>query len=55
MTIERPYKKALTLEETLEYLKENAGRDKLFDEEIVKAACAADYDLRRIIAIWVKI
>jgi len=40
MTTERPYKKALTLEETLEYLKENAGRDKLFDEEIVKAACA---------------
>jgi putative nucleotidyltransferase with HDIG domain len=49
MTTERPYKKALTLEETLEYLKANAGRDKLFDEEIVKAACAADYDIRRII------
>jgi len=50
MTTERPYKKALTLEETLEYLKENAGRDKLFDEEIVKAACAASYDLKRIIS-----
>jgi putative nucleotidyltransferase with HDIG domain len=50
MTTERPYKKALTLEETLEYLKENAGRDKLFDEEIVKAACAASYDLERIIS-----
>jgi len=50
MTTERPYKKASTLEETLEYLKENAGRDKLFDEEIVKAACAASYDLKRIIS-----
>ena len=54
MTTERPYKKALTLEETLEYLKENAGRDKLFDEEIVKAACAANYDLKRIISEKVK-
>ncbi len=50
MTTERPYKKASTLEEALEYLKENAGKDKLFDEEIVKAACAASYDIKRIIS-----
>lgn len=49
MTTERPYKKAYSFEDVLSYLKENAGKDKLFDPEIVKAVDTISEKLKKIL------
>ncbi len=50
MTAERPYKKAHSLEEVFSYLRENAGKDKEFDPEVVEAAINSYHNIEKIIS-----
>jgi HD-GYP domain-containing protein (c-di-GMP phosphodiesterase class II) len=49
MTTERPYKRAVPFELAIKYLQENAGKDKLFDPEVVDGVLKALRNIRDII------
>jgi putative nucleotidyltransferase with HDIG domain len=49
MTADRPYEKGYPFDYVLSYLVENSGKDKLFDEEVVKVLISAKEEIKKII------